>query len=78
MKDSFYKNLGKNIKKYRESEKMTQQALANKVGKSLNFMGKIEVSYSRPSLDTLIDIAAALNISVSELTKFDEKAIAAV
>lgn len=72
MKDSFYKNLGKNIKKYRESEKMTQQALANKVGKSLNFMGKIEVSYSRPSLDTLIDIAAALNISVSELTKFDE------
>lgn len=72
MKDSFYKNLGKNIKKYRESEKMTQQALANKVGKSLNFMGKIEVSYSRPSLDTLIDITAALNISVSELTKFDE------
>lgn len=72
MKNSFYKNLGKNIKKYRESEKMTQQALANKVGKSLNFMGKIEVSYSRPSLDTLIDIAAALNISVSELTKFDE------
>lgn len=72
MKDSFYKNLGKNIKKYRESEKMTQQALANKVGKSLNFMGKIEVSYFRPSLDTLIDIAAALNISVSELTKFDE------
>lgn len=72
MKDSFYKNLGKNIKKYRESEKMTQQALANKVGKSLNFMGKIEVSYSRPSLDTLIDIAVALNISVSELTKFDE------
>ncbi len=70
MKDSFYKNLGKNIKKYRESEKMTQQALADKVGKSLNFIGKIEVSYSRPSLDTLIDIAAALNISVSELTNF--------
>lgn len=70
MKDSFYKNLGKNIKKYRESEKMTQQALADKVGKSLNFIGKIEVSYSRPSLDTLIDIAAALNISVSELTDF--------
>ena len=70
MKDSFYKNLGKNIKKYRESEKMTQQALADKVGKSLNFIGKIEVNYSRPSLDTLIDIAAALNISVSELTDF--------
>lgn len=70
MKDSFYKNLGRNIKKYRESEKMTQQALADKVGKSLNFIGKIEVSYSRPSLDTLIDIAAALNISVSELTNF--------
>lgn len=72
MRDDFYQSLGKNIKKYRESAKMTQQALADKVGKSLNFIGKIEVNFSHPSLDTLIDIAEALNISVSELTNFDE------
>ena len=40
--------------------------------KSLNFIGKIEVSYSRPSLDTVIDIASALDITVSELTNFEE------
>ena len=51
---------------------MTQQGLADKVGKSLNFIGKIEVNFSRPSLDTVIDIAEALNISVSELTNFDK------
>lgn len=72
MKDLFYEKLGKNIKRYRESAKITQQMLADKVGKSLNFIGKIEVNYSRPSLDTVIDIADALDISVSELTKFDK------
>lgn len=71
MRDDFYKNLGKNIKKHRESLNLTQQALADKVGKSLNFIGKIEVSFSHPSLDTVIDIAEALNISVSELTCFE-------
>ena len=65
MKDLFYEKLGKNIKRYRESAKITQQMLADKVGKSLNFIGKIEVNYSRPSLDTVIDIADALYISVS-------------
>ena len=72
MRDEFYKKLGKNIKEHREAARMTQQALADSVGKSLNFIGKIEVSFSRPSLNTLIDIAEALNTSVSELTKFDE------
>ena len=72
MRDAFYQSLGKNIKKYRESAKMTQQGLADKVGKSLNSIGMIEVNFSRPSLDTVIDIAEALNISVSELTNFDK------
>ncbi len=34
-------------------------------------MGKIEVAYSKPRLDTLIDIAEALNVSVSQLTDFN-------
>ena len=72
MRDLFYKNLGKNIKKYRESARITQQILSDRVGKSLNFIGKIEVGYSRPSLDTVIDIASALDITVSELTNFEE------
>lgn len=66
----FYKKLGKNIKKRRLEQKMTQQTLAEKINRSLNFVGKIEVAFSKPSLKTLIDIANALDTSVSDLCKF--------
>lgn len=66
----FYKNLGKNIKVRRKALGLTQQELAEKMDMSLNFIGKIEVAFSKPSLETLIQIAEALDTSVSELTKF--------
>jgi transcriptional regulator with XRE-family HTH domain len=69
--DNFFVQLGINIKKYRNLQNLTQQELADKVGITLNHLGKIEVAYSRPSLDTIIDIANALNITVSELCKPD-------
>lgn len=71
MNENFYKKLGLNIKKIRKEKNLTQQQLADKIGKGLNFTGKIEVAYSKPRLDTLIDIANALNVTVSELTQFD-------
>lgn len=71
MHDDFYIKLGKNIKKRRKELHLTQQQLADRLNLSLNFMGKIEVAFSKPSLDTLIDIAQKLEISVSDLTKFD-------
>ena len=67
----FYKKLGKNIKKRRKALGLTQEELAEKINMSLNFVGKIEVAFSKPSLDTLIIIANALKTTVSELTKFD-------
>lgn len=70
MKDDFYKKVGKNIKKRRKELNLTQQELADYLGISLNFMGKIEVAFSKPSLDTLIEIADKLNTTVSDLTKF--------
>lgn len=73
MNSNFYKALGTNIKKYRISHGLTQQELADKAGLGLNFMGKIEVAFAKPSLDSLIKIASALNITVSELTKFAKK-----
>ena len=73
MKADFYKELGKNIKFYRKKSGLTQQELADKMGISLNFMGKIEVAFSKPSLDTLISFAEVFNISVSELTDFSTK-----
>ena len=69
--DNFFVQLGINIKKYRNLQNLTQQELADKAGITLNHLGKIEVAYSRPSLDTIIDIANAFNITVSELCKPD-------
>ena len=70
MDKKFYELLGKNIKAKRVSKKLTQQELADRLGISLNFMGKIEVAFSKPSLDTLINIADVLDTSVSDLCKF--------
>ena len=67
----FYIKLGKNIKKFRKQIGLTQQELADKTNISLNFLGKIEVAFTKPSLDTIIDIAKGLGISVSDLCKFD-------
>ena len=53
MHEDFYKNLGIKIKQRRKALKLTQQELADKLGISLNFMGKIEVAFSKPALDTL-------------------------
>ncbi len=71
MNSEFYKLLGCKIKERRKKIGLTQQQLADKMNISLNFMGKIEVAFSKPSLDTLIDIAKALDTTVSDLTKFD-------
>lgn len=70
MNDNFYKKLGINIGNKRKELDLSQQQLADIVGISLNFMGKIEVAFSKPSLDTVIKIANALKITVSDLCKF--------
>lgn len=49
---------------------LTQQELADKAGISLNFMGKIEVAFSKPALDTLIILAEKPDTTVSELCRF--------
>ena len=70
MNSEFYVKLGQNIKQRRKELKLTQQQLADKMNISLNFMGKIEVAFSKPSLDTLIELANALETTVSDLTRF--------
>ena len=70
MDKEFYINLGKNIKKRRKELGLSQQGLADKLELSLNFVGKIEVAFSKPSLDTVIKIADVLETSVSALCKF--------
>ena len=69
--DEVYKLIGKNIKKYREIKGFTQQELADKINMGLNFVGKIEVAFSHPSINTLVLIADALDIKLMELFNFE-------
>ena len=59
--------LGNLIRTYRQQANMTQEALAEKIGMSTNFVGTIERAFSKPSATTLLRMAFALNITMSDL-----------
>ena len=72
-KKQIYKHLGANIKCARKLRGYTQSELADRIGKSLQFAGKIETGFSKPSFDTIIDISYALNVSLDELLNFESR-----
>ena len=67
--DSFYAIIGKNVKRCRVKAGLTQEALAEKSGLSLDYIGKIEVNINKPGLKALLKISKALNISPAEFFK---------
>lgn len=67
--------IGLNILHYRKEQRLTQQELADLCGDggpSRNYLQRIESGASSCSLDTLIDIAKALNIPLYKLFVFKE------
>ena len=52
-----------NIKEKREELGLTQKELAEKAGITQSFLCDIEQGRSKPSIDTAVKIANALNIS---------------
>ena len=64
-----YKRLGLKISYYRKVKGMTQEQLAEELGKSLSFIGAVEaLNIDRTiSLDTLFDISDVLEIPASKL-----------
>lgn len=60
-------NIGENIKKMRQFRKLTQKELANKLGKTQQFIGKLEKNLNSPNFSTLLDIAVALEIPLDML-----------
>lgn len=66
-----HRMLGLKIAYYRKLKGYTQEQLAEKINKSLAFIGAVEApNVSRTvSLDTLFDIAEALEIPVYKLMK---------
>jgi len=61
-----YQQVGKRIRLIRRQEGLTQAELAEKAGLSDNFIGLIERGVGHPTLETLEQIAKALNVKLGE------------
>lgn len=68
-----YRRIGLKISYYRKLRGLTQEELAEEIDKNTSFIGAIEApNVNRaPSLDTLLDIAAALEVPPYKLLKED-------
>ena len=59
--------IGRNIKSIRISRGLTLEALADKTGYTKGYLSKVENSKKAPPVSTLIVIAKALGVTVSEI-----------
>lgn len=69
-----YRTIGLKISYYRKLRGLTQEQLAEKIDKNLAFIGAVEApNVNRTvSLDTLFDIAAALDVPAYKFLTDDE------
>ena len=58
--------LGQRIKYLRKKQKVTQEKLAEMINVDCGYISKLEVGQNFPSLQTLNNIAIALNLDISE------------
>lgn len=61
-----------NLKYYRIEKNITQSELAEKVNLSIKFISDLERGIFGPSIDTLVEIAKALNIEPYLFLKYDK------
>lgn len=61
------KAIGKNIKKYRTENGLSQEGLAELVQVSTNYIGMIERCIKTPSLETFLVIADKLSVTADQL-----------
>lgn len=62
-----FKEIGARIQRCRIEKKMTQAELAEKIDTNQKHLSRIEGGYHRSTLDTIVAIAKALNVSVDYL-----------
>ena len=63
--------LGEQIKKLRKKQELTQEALAERIGRSQRQVSLIEIGESFPNPITLTNISKALNCSMKDLFDFE-------
>ena len=62
-----YATLGLNIRKIRRVQDLTQEKLSEYAGISPVFLSQIENASRKPSLETVVNIANSLNVTIDEL-----------
>lgn len=67
LKDIDYVSIGNMIRKYRKNKNLTLLQLSEMIDVSESFIGQIERGKNKPSLETIINIANALDVSVDDL-----------
>jgi transcriptional regulator with XRE-family HTH domain len=67
--------LGAELTDRRTRAGWTQQALADRLGYDVKYVGEIEQAKKSPSLTTLMSIAAVFDLSVSDLFKAAERRV---
>ena len=64
--------IGKNILKYREKMKMTQDELGDLLGRSGNAISQWENGQNKPNADMIIDMLSIFNIDANTFFSWDE------
>lgn len=59
--------VGQKIRAYRKKAGLSQEALAEKASLSYKYLGEVERGYVNVSLDSLMRIAKALKLKLSDL-----------
>lgn len=67
-----YYKLGQQIRKYRKIHSISQEQLSEKVGISVTHMSHIETGNTKLSLQVLVDISRALEVSLDDLLSISE------
>ncbi len=70
-----YQQLGLKISYYRKRRGLTQEQLAERLGKSAAYIGHVEAPNIRKavSLDTLFDVAKVLEVPAYKFLLFDDE-----
>jgi transcriptional regulator with XRE-family HTH domain len=69
----FHSRFGEAAKAIREEKGMTQKKVAELMGVPATFLSDIERGVRNPALSTLISLANALKVKLSEIVKRAEK-----
>jgi transcriptional regulator with XRE-family HTH domain len=61
--------VAKNLRRLRGERGLSQEELADRAGLNRNYVGMIEREENAPTVDTLEDLAKALDVSVIDLVR---------